>query len=119
MPLCASRSQNVIVNDQAQALAFYVGVLGFRKHHDVPAGNYKWLTVVSPAPGIGGPVTLGVRKTAACDGCGEVRLTARCPCHGTALCYECCRSVEHLGDCPAHDAALEGQQQNRGGYPLA
>lgn len=39
---------NVIVNDQAEALAFYTEVLGFRKHHDVPVGEYSWLTVVSP-----------------------------------------------------------------------
>jgi len=39
---------NVIVNDQAEALAFYTEVLGFRKYHDVPVGEYSWLTVVSP-----------------------------------------------------------------------
>ncbi|MCY4068942.1 MAG: VOC family protein [Acidimicrobiaceae bacterium] len=39
---------NVIVDDQAEALAFYTEVLGFRKHHDVPVGDYSWLTVVSP-----------------------------------------------------------------------
>ena len=39
---------NVIVDDQAEALAFYTEVLGFRKHHDVPVGEYSWLTVVSP-----------------------------------------------------------------------
>ena len=39
---------NVIVDDQAKALAFYTEVLGFQKHHDVPVGEYSWLTVVSP-----------------------------------------------------------------------
>ena len=39
---------NVIVDDQARALAFYTEVLGFQKHHDVPVGDYSWLTVVSP-----------------------------------------------------------------------
>ncbi|MCY3951097.1 MAG: VOC family protein [bacterium] len=39
---------NVIVDDQAKALAFYTEVLGFRKYHDVPVGEYSWLTVVSP-----------------------------------------------------------------------
>ncbi len=39
---------SVIVNDQAEALAFYTEVLGFRKYHDVPVGEYSWLTVVSP-----------------------------------------------------------------------
>ncbi len=39
---------NVVVDDQTKALAFYTEVLGFRKHHDVPVGEYSWLTVVSP-----------------------------------------------------------------------
>ena len=39
---------NVIVDDQAKALAFYTEVLGFQKHHDEPVGEYSWLTVVSP-----------------------------------------------------------------------
>ena len=39
---------NVLVDDQAKALAFYTEVLGFQKHHDVPVGEYSWLTVVSP-----------------------------------------------------------------------
>jgi catechol 2,3-dioxygenase-like lactoylglutathione lyase family enzyme len=36
------------VDDQAKALAFYTDVLGFVKKTDVPAGEYRWLTVVSP-----------------------------------------------------------------------
>jgi len=39
---------SVYVNDQARALAFYTDVLGFRLHTDVPAGEYRWITVVSP-----------------------------------------------------------------------
>ena len=39
---------NVLVDDQAKALAFYTEVLGFQKHHDEPVGEYSWLTVVSP-----------------------------------------------------------------------
>jgi glyoxylase I family protein len=43
---------SIMVDDQDKALAFYTAVLGFRKKHEFPAGNYKWLTVVSPdAPG--------------------------------------------------------------------
>ena len=37
----------VFVNDQNEALSFYTETLGFVKKHDVPAGEYKWLTVVS------------------------------------------------------------------------
>lgn len=36
------------VNDQDEALAFYVGKLGFRVHTDAGNGNYRWLTVQHP-----------------------------------------------------------------------
>lgn len=39
---------SVMVDDQAKALAFYTDVLGFVKKADVPVGEYRWLTVVSP-----------------------------------------------------------------------
>ena len=39
---------SVIVQDQASALAFYTEVLGFTKKMDLPAGAFRWLTVVSP-----------------------------------------------------------------------
>jgi catechol 2,3-dioxygenase-like lactoylglutathione lyase family enzyme len=39
---------SVYVDDQAKALTFYTDVLGFVKKHDVPVGEYSWLTVVSP-----------------------------------------------------------------------
>ncbi len=38
----------VFVSDQDEALRFYTETLGFVKKHDVPAGEYRWLTVVSP-----------------------------------------------------------------------
>jgi catechol 2,3-dioxygenase-like lactoylglutathione lyase family enzyme len=40
---------SVFVDDQAKALAFYTDTLGFLKKTDVPAGDARWLTVVSPA----------------------------------------------------------------------
>lgn len=40
---------SVFVDDQEKALAFYTGKLGFTKKHDVPTGDARWLTVVSPA----------------------------------------------------------------------
>ncbi len=40
---------SVIVQDQAKALRFYTEVLGFVKKTDLPAGEFRWLTVVSPA----------------------------------------------------------------------
>jgi catechol 2,3-dioxygenase-like lactoylglutathione lyase family enzyme len=39
---------SVLVDDQARAFAFYTDVLGFLPKTDVPAGDARWLTVVSP-----------------------------------------------------------------------
>lgn len=39
---------SVLVDDQDKALTFYTDVLGFVKKEDVPVGEAKWLTVVSP-----------------------------------------------------------------------
>jgi catechol 2,3-dioxygenase-like lactoylglutathione lyase family enzyme len=36
------------VRDQEEALAFYVGKLGFKVHTDVRNGDYRWLTVQHP-----------------------------------------------------------------------
>jgi catechol 2,3-dioxygenase-like lactoylglutathione lyase family enzyme len=36
------------VRDQEEAIAFYVGKLGFRIHTDVKNGDYRWLTVQHP-----------------------------------------------------------------------
>ena len=40
---------SVLVDDQAKALEFYTEKLGFTKKTDLPAGEGRWLTVVSPA----------------------------------------------------------------------
>ena len=39
---------SVLVDDQEKALAFYTEVLGFVKKTEVPLGEHRWLTVVSP-----------------------------------------------------------------------
>jgi predicted enzyme related to lactoylglutathione lyase len=39
---------SVFVDNQDKALKFYTEVLGFVKKADFPAGEFKWLTVVSP-----------------------------------------------------------------------
>jgi catechol 2,3-dioxygenase-like lactoylglutathione lyase family enzyme len=39
---------SVWVDDQEKALRFYTDVLGFVKKNDIPLGEYRWLTVVSP-----------------------------------------------------------------------
>jgi catechol 2,3-dioxygenase-like lactoylglutathione lyase family enzyme len=38
---------SVPVRDQEAALKFYTEVLGFEKKVDIPAGDHRWLTVVS------------------------------------------------------------------------
>ena len=39
---------SISVPDQEAALRFYTDVLGFEKKHDVPLGEHRWITVVSP-----------------------------------------------------------------------
>jgi glyoxylase I family protein len=39
---------SIMVDDQDKALRFYTEVLGFRKKHDIPVGEYRWITVTSP-----------------------------------------------------------------------
>ena len=39
---------SVMVDDQAKAHEFYTGTLGFVVRHDIPLGEFRWLTVVSP-----------------------------------------------------------------------
>jgi catechol 2,3-dioxygenase-like lactoylglutathione lyase family enzyme len=39
---------SVLVDDQERALRFYTEVLGFEKKSDVPLGEFRWITVVSP-----------------------------------------------------------------------
>ncbi len=39
---------SVLVDDQDKALEFYTEVLGFVKKTEVPMGEHRWLTVVSP-----------------------------------------------------------------------
>jgi catechol 2,3-dioxygenase-like lactoylglutathione lyase family enzyme len=39
---------SIMVDDQDRALKFYTEVLGFRKKHDIPVGEYRWITVTSP-----------------------------------------------------------------------
>jgi catechol 2,3-dioxygenase-like lactoylglutathione lyase family enzyme len=40
---------SVLVDDQAKAVRFYTDVLGFVTKTDVPLGEHRWLTVVSPS----------------------------------------------------------------------
>ncbi len=39
---------SVSVGDQEEALTFYTQKLGFKKEKDIPLGDARWLTVISP-----------------------------------------------------------------------
>ena len=39
---------SVLVDDQEKALRFYTSVLGFEKKTEIPMGEHRWLTVISP-----------------------------------------------------------------------
>lgn len=39
---------SVMIDDQDKALKFYTEILGFVKKNDIPMGEARWLTVVSP-----------------------------------------------------------------------
>lgn len=39
---------SVPVSDQGHALDFYTNTLGFKTKRDIPAGDARWLTIVSP-----------------------------------------------------------------------
>lgn len=40
---------SIFVDNQDKALKFYTEVLGFKKNKEIPVGEFKWLTVASPA----------------------------------------------------------------------
>lgn len=42
------RLTSIMVDNQDKALKFYTETLGFHKKVEFPAGEYRWLTVVSP-----------------------------------------------------------------------
>jgi predicted enzyme related to lactoylglutathione lyase len=39
---------SIMVDNQAKGLKFYTEVFGFAKKHEIPVGEYKWITVTSP-----------------------------------------------------------------------
>jgi len=44
---------SIMVEDQDRALTFYTKILGFEKKHDIPMGEFRWLTVFSPEGAVG------------------------------------------------------------------
>jgi catechol 2,3-dioxygenase-like lactoylglutathione lyase family enzyme len=49
---------SIFVDDQDKALRFYTETLGFEKKQDVPLGEHRWLTVVSPGEANGTELVL-------------------------------------------------------------
>jgi catechol 2,3-dioxygenase-like lactoylglutathione lyase family enzyme len=39
---------SIMVDNQDKALRFYTEILGFKKKHDIPVGEFRWITVTSP-----------------------------------------------------------------------
>ena len=39
---------SIMVDDQGKGLRFYTEILGFKKKHDIPVGEFRWITVTSP-----------------------------------------------------------------------
>ncbi len=54
--------KGVVVDDQQKALDFYTKTLGFVVKHDIPVGEHRWITVVSPEEPDG--VELGLEPNA-------------------------------------------------------
>jgi glyoxylase I family protein len=48
MPGMRIKLNSIFVDDQDKALRFYTEVLGFKKGKEIPVGEFRWLTVVSP-----------------------------------------------------------------------
>lgn len=40
--------KSIMVDDQDKAAEFYTKTLGFAIKHDIPMGEFRWLTLVSP-----------------------------------------------------------------------
>lgn len=44
---------SIFVEDQDVAISFYTSILGFQKKHDIPMGQFRWLTVSSIEGAVG------------------------------------------------------------------
>ena len=64
---------SVFVEDQDEALGFYTEVLRFRKKEDVPVGEFRWLTAVSPEEPEGVELLLELHRHPFAVQRGEIR----------------------------------------------
>ena len=75
------RMTSIHVDDQAKALAFYTDVLGFLKKEDSPAGEFRWLTVVSPEEPDGVELALEPNDNPAAKAYQQALHEQGIPCH--------------------------------------
>lgn len=71
---------SIFVDDQARALDFYTRVLGFRVRHDIPMGEFRWLTVVDPEAPEGTEVVLEPNAHPAAQSYQQALVADRIPC---------------------------------------
>ena len=65
------RLTSVLVDDQEKARRFYTDVLGFVLKRDIPLGDARWLTVVSPDEPEGTELLLEPDGNPALDGAAQ------------------------------------------------
>ena len=63
--------KSVMVDDQAKAHDFYTQKLGFVVKHDIPLGEFRWLTLVSPEEPDGVELALEPNQHDVARGCQE------------------------------------------------
>jgi glyoxylase I family protein len=69
----------VLVDDQTRALKFYTEVLGFEKQMEIPMGEYRWITVVSPEEPKGAAISLEPNANPAAKAFQEALFRQRIP----------------------------------------
>ena len=86
---------SILVDDQAKALEFYTRVFGFVTKHDIPVGEYRWITVVSPE----GPSDLEYQRLRKL-GVVFTRETSRQGPVSVAVCADTCGNLIQLYEPP-------------------
>lgn len=84
------RLNSILVDDQDKALSFYTDKLGFVKKTEIPMGEFRWLTVVSPDEPDGTELVLEPNAFPAAATYQKALFEAGIPC--TALASEDVRS---------------------------
>jgi glyoxylase I family protein len=70
---------SIFVDNQDKALKFYTEVLGFAKKREIPVGEYRWLTVVSPEAPEGVELSLEPNANPAAKAYQDAMLTQGIP----------------------------------------